>query len=120
MIDVKALNLITSRKVTAGGVTGAAWVDAANYDLEHGCTAVLSVGQGATPGTCGGYIQASDSSTGAGAATIGTFPTQTSAGGLAQLAITTNKRYVKFVGTAQAAKSMYEAVMLIARAHFLP
>jgi len=118
--DLETKFLITPRKVTAGGVTGATWVDLQGLDTEHGIKALFSAGAGITAGTCGGYIQASDSSTGADPTTVLTFGTLPATGGSQETHFVMQKRYVRFVGTCQTGSDMIVAVQLLARARYRP
>jgi hypothetical protein len=117
---IQDMKLVTLKLPVNGtqGTQAGAWIDTQGYDLEHGCKAVLVTGAGTIAGTCGGYVQASDSSTGAGAATILTFPTKPATGGNAEMHFVTMKRYLKFVGTVQSTKSMVVGAHLIARARY--
>ena len=117
--DVKLVTLKLPVNGTQGAQTGS-WIDTQGYDLEHGCKAILTTGAGSSVGTCGGYIQASDSSTGAGAVTVLTFATKTTLGGNEEKHFATIKRYARFVGTVQSTKSMVVGAHLIARARYSP
>jgi hypothetical protein len=117
--DVGLVTLKLPINGTQGQQSGS-WIDTQGYDLEHGAKAVLLSGAGSVVGTCGGYIQVSDSSTGANAATLLTFPTKPTTGGNAEANFSTMKRYLHFVGTVQSTKSMVLGAVVIAHARYRP
>lgn len=105
---------------TGAGITGS-WIDLQGYDTEHGSVkGLIFCGVGTTPGTCGGYFQQSDSSTGASATSVHTFGTLTAAGGSAEAHFVITKRYVNFMGTVQSGKDMLLASALILKARYTP
>ena len=78
---------------------------------------VLEAGAGTTAGTCGGTVQSATSTAGAGLVTVGTFSTITSAGGLSTVnaVVAAGHRYVRVLGSIQAAKFMNLSAIAVAR-----
>jgi hypothetical protein len=118
-VETKALKLPAT--VTGAGVTGSfidlqGLVGVGNRNLK----AVLLVGAGTTVGTAGGTVQAADDTAGTNAATVATFSTQTTIGGVDEQHFYTNQRYVRFLGSVQATKDMILGCIVQGEARYRP
>jgi hypothetical protein len=118
--DNQLVALQIPKKSTSTGITGS-WVDLQGYITDLASVkGLIFAGVGTTPGTCGGYIRQSDSSTGASPTSLYTFGTLTSAGGSAEAHFVITKRYVNFMGTVQSGKDMLLSAALILKARYTP
>jgi hypothetical protein len=109
--------------VTAAGSSGS-WIDLQGF-IGPGVQEikfVLAAGPSSTKGTCGGTIEAAQKSDGTGSATLLTFDTFTSAGGLQakHAVVDAEDRWVRFNGTVQSGKNMILSANLIAQALVRP
>lgn len=104
------------RKSTTAAIVGT-WIDTQGLINQGTREAkfVLEAGAGTTAGTCGGIVQSAVDTAGTGAATVVTFDTLTSSGGVNEKhgVIPAAHRYVKFTGSIQAAKDMILAASMI-------
>lgn len=122
MRELTGFQLLAPVQSTTTLITGG-WVDVQGI-IGHGhreIAAVLQAGVTATQGTCGGTIQSATSTAGAGLATVATFTTLTSAGGLGNAygVLRPGHRYVRYLGTIQSAKFMILACHVAGKARVI-
>jgi hypothetical protein len=123
MREMVVVSLGNSALVTSSGSTGS-YVDLQGYVNPGGreIKFVLAAAVGTTAGTCGGSIQSAADTAGTGVATVLTFTTLTSAGGITTShgVVPAAHRYVRFLGTAQTGKSMRLQALVVAQARVSP
>lgn len=116
MQELRVVQLQKPRKSSTAAVIGT-WVDLQGL-INVGTREakfVLEAGAGTTAGTCGGVVQTAQNTAGTGAATLVTFDTLTSAGGINEKhgVVPAAHRYAKFIGSIQSTKDMILSCVMV-------
>lgn len=121
MREFESSLLLAPVEATDAGVTGEyvdlqGFVNPGTREMKFICMA----GAGSTDGTCGGYIQEADDTSGTGLAAIGTFGTLSTASPSGEIHAVVSKRYVRFVGTVATGAGMILSAAAIGQARVSP